>query len=143
MISSVAQAIINKYEETPAGDALRAALTGELWFTEADWDDGKEVYPYAVFTWEGSTVDEIAGNRSNAVEIANMTFSIFSKNDDGGTEIFDLVSKFIELYDWATLTYPAGDYTHNEIQRTSTSNRGKIDNIWQIDLDYDVWFNHV
>lgn len=139
MITNVAQAIMTKYNETPAGDTLRAALTGGLWFTEAKDD---VAFPYGVFSWDGSTIDEIAGDRTSAIETASITFSLFSKGDDGALPLFAIVQDFIELYDWTTLTYPAGEYTHYEIQRTSAVNRGKIDNVWTIDLSYDVMFNH-
>lgn len=139
MISNVATAIMTKYNETPAGDALRALMTGGLWFMEAP---DNVSFPYGVFTWNGSNIDEIAGDRTNAIEIANITVSLFDKNDDGAVRIFNIVQQFIELYDWATLTYPAGEYTNLEMQRTSATNRGKIDNIWNVDLDYDVWYQH-
>jgi hypothetical protein len=130
---------MTKYNETPAGDALRALMTGGLWFMEAP---DNVSFPYGVFTWNGSNIDEIAGDRTNAIEIANITVSLFDKNDDGAVRIFNIVQQFIELYDWATLTYPAGEYTNLEMQRTSATNRGKIDNIWNVDLDYDVWYQH-
>lgn len=139
MITDIAQAIMTKFNETPKGDALRAALTGGLWFSEAKDDVS---FPYAVFTFNGSNIDEIAGNRTNGIEIVSVTVSIYSKNDDGGAEAFDIEQKFITLFDWSTLTYPVGEYDHLAIQRTSMTNQGKIDNIWTIDLDYDVWLEH-
>ncbi len=145
MITDVAQAIMTKYNETPAGDALRAAMAGGLWFTEAD---PKVSFPYGVFTWDGSNIDEQAGGsqtsqQQSRIETASITVSIFSKNDDGGTEIFDIISKFIALFDWATLTYPGGSsYTHLALTRNSITNRGKIDNVWTIDLQYDVMYEH-
>ena len=139
MITNVAQAIMNKYNETPAGDALRAVLTGGLWFTEAK---DPVTFPYGVFTWNGSNIEEQAGTRENAYEIADITFSLYSKNDDGGLELFDIVEKFMVLYDWATLTYPDTDYKHLACERTSATNRGKIDNVWVIDLDYSIWYEH-
>jgi len=142
MIANVATAITTKFNSTPDGDALRSALTGGLFFMEAKWTDDVPVYPYAVFTWNGTNIDEIAGDRTNGVEIAAMTFSLYSNKDDGAVEIFSLEQLFIELYDWTELTYPAGEYTHLVMQRTSETNHGKIDNIRTIDLDYDVWYQH-
>ena len=139
MISNVATAIMTKYNENPAGNTLRAAMTGGLWFMEAP--DGVS-FPYAVFTWNGSNIDEIAGDRTSGIETANMTVSLFDSNDDGATRLFAIVQDFIELFDWSTLTYPAGEYSTLAIQRTSATNRGKIDNIWQVDLDYDVLYEH-
>jgi len=142
MITDVAQAFMARYNESPVGDQLRAVLLS-LWFTQAAWTDDGEVYPYAVFTFDGSNVDEIAGDRRSAIETASITVSIYSENDDGGEEIFDIVQKFIELYDWQTLTYPAGsEYSHFKCQRMSLINRGKVDNVWTIDLIYEVGFNH-
>ncbi len=139
MISNLATAIMTKFNETPAGDTLRAQLTGGLYFMEASDD---VAYPYGVFTWDGSNVDEIAGDRTSAIEHASITVSLFTKQDDGATLLFSMVQNWIELYDWSELTYPAGEYTHFEIQRTSAVNRGKRDNVWQVDLAYDVMFNH-
>ena len=139
MITDIAQAIMTKFNETPGSDVLRLALSGGLYFTEAADDVS---FPYAVFTWDGSTVNELAGGRQQATEIASITVSINSKDDDGGLEIFDIVQKFITVFDWTTLTYPVGEYTHLACERTSATNRGKIDNVWVIDLDYDIWFQH-
>lgn len=140
MISDVATAIMTKFNETPAGDALRAVLTGGLWRTEAD---PKVTYPYAVFKWDSSDVDEIAGTRLNAIEHAIYTFSIFSKNDDGALQIDDIGEKFITLYDWTELTYPVTNgYKHFAVQRLSSNNRGKLDNVWMYDLQYDIQFQH-
>ena len=130
---------MTRYNETPAGDDLRAALTGGLFFTQAPPNVS---FPYGVFTWDGSNIDEIAGTRLNAIETASMTFSIYSENDDGGTEIFDIIEKFIEHFDWSTLTYPAGEYSHLAMHRISVTNRGKIERIWTIDLIYNVLFEH-
>jgi len=139
MISNIATAIMTKFNETPGGTALRAILTGGLWFSEAKDD---VTFPYGVFTWNGSNIDEIAGDRTNGIEIASITVSLFSNAGDGGTEVFNAVQAFIALFDWSTLTFPAGSYSELEMQRTSASNRGKLDNIWQIDLDYDLWYQH-
>jgi len=139
MISNVATAIMTKYNETPAGDSLRAALTGGFWFAEAPDDVS---FPYAVFNWNGSNIDEIAGDRTSAIESASMTFSIYSRADDGAVAIFNITQLFIELYDWSVFTYPAGEYEHLAVQRTSATNRGKLDNIWSVDLDYDIQYQH-
>jgi hypothetical protein len=233
MITNLAQAIMTKFNETPGSDDLRAAMTGGLWFTEAK---DPVVFPYGVFTWNGSSINEQAGDRTSAIEIASITVSLFSKGDDGGVALFDIVQKFIEVYDWTTLTYPGsvafriqntsvdatsafvqvtsssiilsvtgglndgsnsltlsnyatltdlytaisglskgwvvvpvsnsgadptelhqvssgclnslvdvrifGEYTHLACERTSATNRGKIDNVWVIDLDYDIWYEH-
>jgi hypothetical protein len=139
MITDVAQAIMTKFNETPGSDDLRTALSGGLFFTEAADD---VAFPYAVFTWDSSTVNELAGGRLQATEIASLTFNIFTKSDDGGIAIFDIIQKFITVYDWTTLTYPAGEYTHVACERTSATNFGKIDNVWRIDLDYDIWYSH-
>jgi hypothetical protein len=139
MITDVAQAIGTKFNETPGSDALRTALSGGLFFMEAPDDVS---FPYGVFTWDGSTVNETAGGRRNATEIASISFNLYSKNDDGELELFDIVQKFITVYDWTTLTYPAGEYTHEACERTSATNLGKTDNVWRIDLDYDIWYQH-
>lgn len=140
MITDVAQAIMTKYNETPAGDALRAALTGGLWFTQAK---DPVAFPYGVFTWDGSLVDEIAGTRLDGLETADITVSLFSNADDGGTSMFDIIQKFIALFDWTTLTYPGGsELSHIKMQRMSIANRGIVDKILQYDLNYEVQYNH-
>jgi len=145
MITDLAQAINTKFAETPAGDALRLVLSGGLWFTEAKDD---VAFPYGVFTWDGSTIDEMAGSTQAArqqsrIETAQLTFSLYSKNDDGGLELFDIITKFIALFDWADLAYPAGStYTPISMERESIVNRGKIDNVWTFDLAYSVMYEH-
>ncbi len=121
------------------GDTLRAALTGGLFFMEAD---DATVAPYGVFSWDGGNLEETAGTRRDAIETASMTFALFSDKDDGELELFDIVEKFMEVFDWCKLDYPAGIYTHLAMQRTSAINRGKLDNVWEIDLAYNVMFNH-
>ena len=140
MILDVSSAIGARFDETPVGDILRAAMTGGLHFTEAPDDVS---FPYGVFTFDGSNIDEIAGDRRSAIETASITISIFSNNDDGGLQLFDIIQKWIALFDWANLTYPDGsEYSHFAMKRNSLTNRGKIDNIWIIDLQYDVMYNH-
>jgi len=140
MITDVAQAIMTKFNETPAGDALRAVMAGGLWFAEAK---DTVVYPYGVFSWDSSLVDEQAGGFESAVETANISVELHSSNDDGGLEVFDMEEKFIRLFDWSTLTYPASPgYTHVSIRRMSEINRGKVDNVWTIELNYEVQYEH-
>lgn len=140
MITDVAQAIMTKFNETPGGDALRTALTGGLWFTQAK---PNVAFPYGVFTWDGSSVEELCGGRSNAIETAVVSVEIFSKNDDGGAEIFDIVEKFMLLFDWSTLSFPGGSsYSQIAMRRMSIVNRGKLDSIWIMELTYDVIYSH-
>ena len=54
MISNIAEAIMNRFNETPAGDSLRAALSGGLWFAKAN---DTASFPYGVFTWDGSNIE--------------------------------------------------------------------------------------
>lgn len=140
MILDVAQAIMNKFNETPGGDALRLALSGGLFFTEAP---DNVAFPYGVFTWDDSFIDEQAGGFTSALEIASISVELYSKNDDGGLEVFDIEEKFIRLFDWSILTYPVSPgYVHVSIRRMSEINRGKIDNVWTINLNYEVQYEH-
>ena len=140
MITDVAQAILTKYNESPAGSALRAVMTGGLWFTQAD--DNVD-FPYGVFEWVGSNIAEIAGTRLNGLETATITVHLFSNEDDGGTEIFDITQKFIALFDWSVLTYPDGsELSHISFSRISIVNHGIVDKIWDMELDYECQYSH-
>jgi hypothetical protein len=88
-------------------------------------------------------VDEIAGVGRTGVETGSITVSLYSNNDDGGLEIFDIIEKWMDLYDSQPLTYPGGSkYSHVQNTRTSIINRGKIDNIWTFDLSYDTMYSY-
>ena len=141
MITDVAHAIMTRYNEVATDpDALRAVLTGGFHFTKAP---DNVAFPYGVFTWDGSLIDEIAGDRTNGLETATITASIYHNEDDGGTVIFDIVEKFIAVFDWANLTYPGGsDYSHIKISRMSIANRGIVDKVWIIEIDYEVQYSH-
>ncbi len=139
MIKEISTAIMSRFNDDPAGLQLRTDLTGGLWFSEAPTDT---VEPYAVFTWDGSTVDELMGGRYSRLETASITVTIYSKNDDGGAEVFELAETFMQLYDWCTLTYPAGNYEHISFRRLSIVNRGKSDSIWVVEIDYEAMFEH-
>lgn len=141
MIDQIAKSILAKYNESPAGDALRLLLTGELWFSEAPPEEDT-VFPYAVFEFNGSSIDEIAGGQANRIETVSIGVHIFSKNDDGGLEVFAIADAFMTLFDWSELDYTGSAYQHVAIRRNSIANRGKRDNIWMIDLDYDVIYSH-
>jgi hypothetical protein len=136
MITDVAQAIMTKYNETPAGDALRAVLR----FTQAK--DAVE-FPYGVFKWRGSTIDEIAGTRRNGIETATITVHLYSNADDGELGLFDITTKFYKLFDWTELTYPGGsELEHVSFSRISIVNHDRVDKIWEIELDYECEYSH-
>ena len=138
MITAIATAILDKFNSA-SGARLRSLLSGGLWFSEAP---ASYVYPYAVYTWDGSSVDEICGDRFNRLETANITIEIYSDNNDGGVEVFDLSEKAMALFDWCTLTYPAGQYKHISFSRQSIVNRGKLDNVWMIEIEYEALYAH-
>ena len=138
MIDAIATAIMDRYN-SKAGNAVSTALTGGLWFSEVPADNS---YPYAVFTWNGSTIEELAGGRQDGLETAQITVEIYSKNDDGGAEVFGLSQKFMECFDWCILDYPASGYEHISFSRQSIVNRGKLDNVWMIELEYEALFEH-
>jgi len=121
------------------GGVIRSVMTGGLWFTEAD---SKVAHPYGVFTWDGSDVDELAGDNRNAIETANVKVSLYSNEDDGCEQMFDMIQKWITLYDSAELTYPIGQYRHLQITRMSIINMGKVDNVWTMHLFYEVMYEH-
>ena len=140
MINDIGQAFLTKFNETPAGDALRAVLTGGLYFTQAK---DNVSFPYGVYTFDGSVIDEIAGTSANALETATITVGIFHNADDGGTAIFNIIEEFIALYDWTVLTYPAlSPYEHIKCSRMSIANRGIVDKIWLMEIDYEVQYSH-
>jgi hypothetical protein len=121
------------------GDIIRAVLTGGLFFTEA----AKGVsFPYGVFTWDSSEVDQFAGDNRSAIEDAAITVSFYTKNDDGALSMFDIIQKWITLIDSAFLVYPPSQYTHLQITRNGIVSRGKIDNVWAYDLQYSVMYEH-
>lgn len=143
MIDDLATAIMTRYNVTPAGDTLRAALTGGLWFSQAKPDVS---FPYAVFTWDGSNIDEICGGttqstmQSKRIEMASVSVSIFSKNDDGGAEVFGIADKFMTHFDWCTLSISG--FSHLAFTRNSIVNHGKVDNIWEIEINYEAMYSH-
>ena len=139
MIDDIATAILTRYNETPAGDSLRALNTGGLWFSQADQDVSS---PYSVFAWNGSNIDEICGGQSDRLETANITVAIFSSNDDGGAEVFSIADAFMSHFDWCTLDYGASGYSHLACKRISVVNRGKRDNIWSVEIDYEIMYSH-
>ena len=58
-------------------------------------------------------------------------------------EIFDIIEKWMDLFDSSDLTYPGGSrYSHVQITRKSIVNRGKIDNVWTFNLIYDVMYGY-
>jgi len=138
MIRELSTSIIDKFND-PDGLILRTALTGGLWFMEAPESTS---YPYGVYTWDGSNVEEICGGQDQRIETASISVSLFSKNDDGGAEVFDISEKFMKLFDWCTLVFPAGKYEHIAFSRQSIIQRGKSDGVWVIDINYEAQYEH-
>ena len=139
MIDSVAKAIMTRYNETPAGDALRVLCTGGLWFSQAP---DVTVKPYAVFQWQGSSTEEQMGGQSNRIESAQCSVMVFSDADDGGLEVFAIADAFMTLFDWCTLSYAGSSYSHLACKRLSVVNLGKRDNIWSVNLNYEIMYSH-
>jgi len=100
-------------------------------------------FPYGVFTWDGSTIDEICGGASDRIETAQITVYLYSKNDDGATQLCTICTAFTALFDWCALSFPSGStYSPLACRRNSIVNRGKVDNIWLFELEYSVIYSH-
>lgn len=138
MITDVATAFMTRYNiDTGTGTALRAVLTGGLWFMEAK---PSVSFPYGVFVWDGLEIEEICGGPKNRINAATLDVHLYSKNDDGGTEVFDLIDKFQAHFDAQILIFPDADYSHIQLLLKSIVNRGKLDNIWEMILTYEEMY---
>ena len=136
MIDDLAIAIRNRYG-SDAGAALRAVLTGSLWFTKSQQ---VVVKPYATFSWTGSSTEEYMGSGTTSkIEKAEIVFRIFDKSNDGGTTLASIISLLMELFDWADLTIP--DHTAVAFERTGTASVEFIDDIWIGTVNYMAWFD--
>ena len=132
LVKTVAKAFRSVYDNS---DDLKEHLPGGLWFTLAKEDINR---PYGVFTWDGSEIDEICGGREDRLETVRITVSLYAFGDDGGEQVFDAADAFMAAYDWATLVY--NGFQHIRCQRVATINQGLLDNIWQVDIEYELEF---
>jgi len=134
LIKEVATAFHAKYE---TGTALVAALPGGLYFMKAPEN---VTFPFGVCTWNGTTIDEICGGQSERIEHITFIVSLFSNADDGGFQVFNIVDEFTHLFDWCELSYT--DFSHVACKRNTITNIGMLDNVIQIDIEYELIISH-
>jgi len=136
LIDDLCKAIKTRYDSA-SGDSLRAVATGGLWFTQAKQNVSA---PYIVFSWVGSTTEEYMGSGTTSkIEKAELRFSLFSLDIDGGTVLANAVYLLQNLFDWCSLSITG--YTHVAFERTGTAAFEKSDDIWSATVNYIAWFD--
>jgi hypothetical protein len=136
MIDDLCKAIKVRYDSA-SGATLRAALTGGLWFVQAE--QGVSA-PYATYTWLGSTPHDYMGTGTTSkFEIAEIRFDIFSEDEDGGTILTGIIDSLQSLFDWCSLSITG--YTHIAFERIGTSGIEVVDDVWRGTVNYRAWFN--
>ena len=131
MKTEVAQAINNKYE---AAIELKKLLKGGLWFYQAP-EYAED--PYGVYTFLGLTEEQWMGSK-NKMEMAAFQFMLFSADMAGAETLTQITKVLTDVYDWAQLSID--DYYIVKMQRNNIGPIVYTDEIWQINIDYDVWY---
>ena len=130
MIKQVADAVKAKFD---ANVALKGALTGGLWFTQAPQNVG---FPYAVFYMLGGTRDEIMGTAEQCVKNVDVQINIFGNLRDGGSQIAELSTLCTDCYNWVDLT--VADYSSVFVSPEGLPIIQCIDDVWQATCYYTI-----
>ncbi len=132
MIESLAVAITSKYN---ANNALKKALTGGFHFTQAPQDTDM---PYGVFNFVSLNKESILGNPPKDILKATVQITVFSDVNDGGAELAQLSQKVMDCFDWSDLKY--NRFYSIKVERETIGPILYIDEIWQVNIDYDIWY---
>lgn len=114
-----------------AGSTLNTAIGGRLYFTEAPRGS---VYPYVVYHNISDIYDWLFDNLN--MELFRIQFSILSDNGSA-TELEDIFSKLIALYDWTALSVTG--YTALYMRRIGSGPVVREDNgVWHKPVDFGI-----
>ena len=135
MITAVSTAIKTLYDGG-TGATLRAVNTGGLY-----WEQAPQAVqePYTVYSFVSSAVDDQMGGISNRIERYDAQFSIFSRAEDGGVELGEIVIALENWFDEADM--PITGFRHIRNERNGTANIPVIDEVWQSTILYTIWIS--
>ena len=132
MIEELAVAITSKFN---ANIALKKVLTGGLHFTQAPQDTSM---PFGTFDFISINKESMLGNPPKDIVKATVQITVFSDADDGGSQIAQLSQKVMDCYDWSELKYHS--FYTIKVERQIIGPVLYIDEIWQVNIDYEIWF---
>ena len=130
MIRQIAEVIIQKFNQSTE---LKNVLSGGLYFQQAPQDVSS---PYGVFMFVGASHTEIMGATWNNITDISLQFSLFEDSHDGGSAIASIAEILDNAFHWAEI-YPSG-YDWIKMQRQSIGPVTYIDEIWQVNIDYEL-----
>ena len=133
MIKQVVTSIGNHYDSN-AASALSALNTGGLFFQDAPQNVTE---PYTVFSWTGSTTNEMMGGQRAKIENGDITFNTFSKADDGGTEALNISEALQAAFDEADLSL-TDNFSSLRFGRNGTGPAFFVDEVWQVTNIYTI-----
>jgi len=134
-MEALIKAIKVRYDDVavPASVALKAALTGGLHLGQTPMEDTS---PYCVVLIS----EDPFYTFEEDFEHYNVTFSIFSGKIQGD-EVVDIYSKLKPCFDEAPLA-PTG-YHLIRFFRVDSSPLEKVDDKWQITVEYECWLEEL
>jgi hypothetical protein len=133
MITELAESIMNKYEQSTT---LRNALTGGLYFQQAPQTTSS---PYGVFRFNGTTTEDFLGaTRTKQIQMAEVEFGLYTDADDGGQELAKLIDLITLAFDFTELSMSG--YYNVSMKRDSIEAIDFVDEIWQVIINYEVWY---
>tara|TARA_Y100000310_G_scaffold198731_1_gene198703 strand:- start:371 stop:778 length:408 start_codon:yes stop_codon:yes gene_type:complete len=131
VIEQVCSAIKQKY----LSDAiLMNALPGGLYFQQAPQSVS---FPFAVFTIDGITQEEIMGGATDNITSIEIQFEAFSDDLSGGSLVASIAAALSSTYDWKELAI--NGYRYVKMQKVSVEPILYEDSIWQITTNYELW----
>jgi hypothetical protein len=129
--------IKTRYDDTAE---LTSSASGGLWHQMAP--EGVP-YPFIVFQLLSGTIDPILDNLEKPIEQLVVRFSIVSDNAD--TDDIDVILENIdEAYGTHADKLTIANYKHiTSIRSNLTTDSDLNTQIWQYDVDYDVWMQRI
>ena len=131
ILNSICSAVMTHYNSLDSSKKFNSGL----YFCSAPQETTGD---YVVFDYDGGSTDEYMGGADDAIQLADLRFSLFTTVDDGGFTLSKMIDNLTDSYDWRDIKIDG--FQDIKFQRTGNGPVLCFDGIWQTTILYEVMF---